>query len=396
MSLSSTDYAEYLKKPLIEREDVTIFDPLYCAALHNAIVQHIIALDPEYPEGDWNHLRNIIQLYPSAVCELSYMGIVFDTSTGTGMYMDPENMSEHYADQDHWVPLDFILRAWLRMFERGRFYFDGEMKDRFYVMADLEEDVQAWEEYLDVLEPKVREVLDVSTDLGQAGIAAEESLALVHPTLVRLYGIRHIGPGLACYDNDLFSKVFEAPAVALEQGSGRTISISSNQLSPFVDWDWDSKTCLTLLFPAVGPNSDSVTLRYGDPSTGVRRPGMYLSEDSVEPPNVEIVDHQANTEIFRRRSHPVPWGDIYGNNPLSYMLKAFKTMLLKGHWTVNGGGIAGDFTWFAENKDIKWSDDIVLVYTSDADGYDLDITNEWINDLLPTSDGEPVEEATID
>ncbi|RMZ77662.1 hypothetical protein DV738_g4260, partial [Chaetothyriales sp. CBS 135597] len=274
--LSSTSYPSYLDKRLVERGEAKTFDPLYCAALHNAIVQHIIALDPECashvvrnvfevphanvridwsrvycgfqgecpepssdaqlkerlgelvatflenidiimfpgygfdspgtrflpqfntptldllfdfagdvhgPEARHDYLRNIINLYP---CPDGYMSIAFDTFTGIAMFMDADDMSSNITNQNYWVPLDFILRAWLRRFERGHFFYvDGELKERFYVRADLEDDVQAWEEYLEVLESKVRQVSDVTADLEQVDIAGD-SLALVHPNLVRL------------------------------------------------------------------------------------------------------------------------------------------------------------------------------------------------------------------
>lgn len=362
-------------------------------------------------EDEWSHLRNIIQLYPCADGSSGYHeGIVFDTFTETAMCMNPDEI-RYNADQNNWVPLDIVLRAWLRRFERGYFYFDGQLKQRYYVRADLEEDVRAWEEYLEVLEGKVRERSDMATDLEQVDVTGG-SLALVHPNLVRLahseldpvsaallsrlrrpkYNIKRIGPGLACYDNDLFSKIFGVTqdATVSAQESGKTISISSNEMSPFVDSEWRPETISTLVFPAVGPNSGPVATGFG-PNIRSRRPGMYMSATNMAP-YVEILDHQGKTDVFLRRSPAVPWGTMYWGNPLSYMLKAFKTMLLNGHWTVDEEGVTGNFTWFAENRNIQWRVNRILGYIDDADGDELEISNEWIDDFLP--DAELMEEDT--
>lgn len=325
---------------------------------------------------------------------------MFDLHTKLAMYLDPDTDTFSLRnDRSNWVPLDVILRHWLQLFELGKFYVEGtEIKEHEYAPLELDRDLQAWEGYLQVLEAKTEEhrsattILRVDTNdvvseerdrqldakLIQAAIE-QNKLDPIGPVLLsRLrrpnHDVKHIGPRLVCFVDVLFSKMYSV--------TSSTTAEAPNEF-PLLYPELEQKS--NLLFPAIGPSS---TLELGDarmiwPWNGMGKfPGVWAYADRGS--QYTVLDHKGGQDIFHNQD-TVPWGRP--SSPLADMFRAWKAMLVNGYWQVNHDSVVSDYFWFAENRKISWREATIWGEIEHADGDILEMSNDWIEDLMEQNEG---------
>lgn len=82
-------------------------------------------------------------------------GLLLDTSTFRAHW---HYLPSHLEPAEHWVPLDSVLRRWLALWDRGKYYWDDGLKYprvHPWVESDLAESLFAWDELLDCIAGKL-------------------------------------------------------------------------------------------------------------------------------------------------------------------------------------------------------------------------------------------------
>lgn len=137
-----------------------------------------------------------------------------------------------------------------------------------------------------------------------------------------------------------------------------------------------------LPFPEVGQSSelkDNDDHRVAAYQAIDQHPGLYISVSHGS--FATVLDHEARTDIFHRKTAEIPWGgpDTF---TLAEMFATWKEMLLDDHWDVDGHGVRGNLDWFAQHRDVEWRESFIWGDIEDAGGDVLEMSNEWIDDFL--------------
>ncbi|KAG9949332.1 hypothetical protein KCU85_g4304, partial [Aureobasidium melanogenum] len=312
---------------------------------------------------------NLVMLYPAK-------------DTAGGLFFLQQHKIASWIDSDlklppksSWLPLAAILKQWLQMWDTGKITSGPKLQP--WCERDLQATLEAWDELVDAIQdkrPKPVPRPPSPAPLIEHSVAAtwtEQSFQHAFLTRARRPGFSCLAPGMHTWS----TKSFEAAHAAEPQDSERKQVIGRKPDDPE---DYQSvlsrDLAPTLLF--IGRAAESTWRDPSKPSLRDykgrgsalmnRKAGLYLCPFEDWSDAVVFSDGRGRENVFTYRGS-CPW--MPGRPPalLRDVLRAWKTIVVKGHWPVRDVGVFGNMMYFhslgnLESADVYWNWDIATSF----------------------------------
>ncbi|KAI9147049.1 hypothetical protein HJFPF1_13080 [Paramyrothecium foliicola] len=320
--------------------------------------------------------RHIILLYPDNVLpEPQDGGLFLDLGTWMVTWARPTTPKDIPEDIEAWVPLELALRKGLEMWDRGKYYWDGEPLDRSsrllirsWTQRDLGEAIKTWETLLQAIQGRLPTETATATtweDPLPADLVDEFQIspfAKAFLKAARRPPFTYVAPGLTAFTDSYFGELMRSETA----NAPRRAEIARIDLEPDA---WPS-----LILP-VAAHLGSITRDPRPPGdqffdkpwgygryTIARTAGLYtgiLREDG-DTTLLITVEGKADDQPIRF-AFPRPWGN-YRTLTFAEMFDLWAHYVTQGLWKIDEHGVATSHNWFTQDDTVDerrlyWSQD---------------------------------------
>lgn len=321
---------------------------------------------------DHDDERDIILLYADNVLlEAMDGGLFLDLDTWMVTWKRLDYAFGLPTDLEAWVPLELALRKGLEMWDRDKYYWDGDPANsnsrpllRSWATRDLNEAVQTWDTLLEAIHSRLPEKTspayhdplpsDLVDEFQISPFAKAFLKAAKRPSFT------YVAPGLTTFTNEAFASLMRSET----PDAPRRHHISKANLEPDA---WPS-----LVIPAT-PNTGPVPKdppgdRGFDKSWGyarwviARSAGVYtgLSHEDGDTTLMVTVEGGAHEQPVRF-AHQRPWGH-FRTLTFAEMFDLWTHYVTAGLWEIGVDGVLTPHSWFTDpgtedDRRVYWSED---------------------------------------